>query len=320
MIKATIKRHSSAAKVLIEAVLLVVVLFATSPWSQAQSVSQNGAAVDRVWVQPRETFGDQEAETWYPASIQTITGQVTAFDAEHLEIIDASDGVTKRLAADRVIWIQPAGFESLEGPMVQRYQSGQFAESLNQLPEVLKQRPSIWRQQWITMLAANAAWKSGRSKIALELVSQLDRRPLPPAVLTWLPIAWRRGVPSADSVTEAETRLSDASQAVRLVAASWLLASAKRQEATVTIQQLAASDRADMARLATALLWRTASPPQVQQSARQWDRQLNELPLVLQPGPTLALIDQFQAAGLSDEAKHLQWSVELVPVHPRYGD
>ena len=50
-----------------------------------------------------------------------------------------------------------------------------MGESLTKLPDVLKERPPVWRQQWITMLASVAAWKSGRSKICLELVSQLDR-------------------------------------------------------------------------------------------------------------------------------------------------
>ena len=165
------------------------------------------------------------------------------------------------VAASRVLWIEPETVSALESEMIALFAAEKHAEALARLPAVLQQRPPVWRQQWITMLAAVAAWKSGRSKIALELVSQLDRRPLPPIAIAWLPIAWQNGVQPADAVAIAKARISDPSPAVQLVAASWLLSSPDRSQASTVLQRLQTEPRVEISRLAEILQWRTATPP-----------------------------------------------------------
>ncbi len=284
----------------------------------AQADSQRADSLDRVWVQPPPSTG--QTASWFPPAVRSVEGQILRFDSAQMEIVVQGASSASRLASERVVWVQPAGFESLEGPMVDLYRKGEFADSLSRLPATLEQRPPIWRQQWITMLAANAAWKSRRSKIALDLVSQLDRRPLPSSAVAWLPIAWQRGVQSAEAMRDAEPRLSDPSEAVRLVAASWLLSSSKRNDAAAVLKQLVASDRDEIATLAGSLLWRTASPPEVQRLARKWEQQLADMPMVFQPGPTRALADQLEAAGMAENAKRLRWAMELTPIHPSFRD
>ena len=293
-------------------------------WAQTEPPPAESAAapaLDQLWLQPRRPPSAEQG-SWFPQAIQSVRGEVKRFDAQSLEFVPIGEVIETQIASERVVWVSPANFDSLEAPIVELYRAGRYAESLSQLRPILEKRPAVWRQQWITMLAANAAYRSGRCNIALELVSQLDRRPLPPMVSAWLPIAWKRGVQSADAISEAEKKLDDASasEAVRLVAASWLLSTAKRSEAAAVIKQLTASKRRDIGLLARSLLWRTASPPQVKQYATEWESQLDQMPMVYQTGPTRALADLFQAAGLSDDAKRLNWALELVPIHPRLGD
>ncbi|MEM8665921.1 MAG: hypothetical protein AAGG48_00290 [Planctomycetota bacterium] len=279
------------------------------------ATASRNVAADRVWLQPRLSTSNDVSDSWFAPGIQTIVGKVNRYDAQVLEIerIDSTD--LTQISPDRVIWIQSAGFKQLEQPMVDLYAAGDYATSLTKLRAILEQRPAVWRQQWITMLAANAALRSGRSEIAINLVSQLDRRPLPPVVIAWLPIAWKRGVSASGVVEQAAPRLTDSSEAVRLVAASWLISSAKRNDAITVLKQLRQSERREIALLAEALLWRTASPPDVKRSAEQWEKRLSAMPLVLQPGPTQTLADQFQAVGLSADAERLRWSMELTPIH-----
>lgn len=288
-------------------------------FAQTDSDAPSGATLDQIWLQPRVSNA-AENESWYPGPIQSMRGTINQFDATSLEWVDIGEVIETQIASDRVIWISPAGFDQLEGPMVELYRQGKYAESLGQLRQVLGQRPAVWRQQWITMLAANAAWRSGRSKIALELVSQLDRRPLPPMVTAWLPIAWKRGGQQQDAAREAEARLEDPSEAVRLVAASWLISGPKREQAAGVVKQLTSSQRRDISALAEAVLWRTATPPQVLQYAETWEQKLDRMPLVLQRGPTRALADLWQAAGRSEDAKRLNWAIELTPIHPGLGE
>jgi hypothetical protein len=271
-------------------------------------------AADRVWLEPQRPTSTQS--DWYPRAIEIRSGEVLEFDAEQLRLLVTGDEAATTVAASRVLWIEPGNISELEVEAIKLFVAGDHAQSLTKLPSVLKQRPPIWRQQWITMLAACAAWKSGRSKIALELVSQLDRRPLPPIALAWLPVAWQNGAQTADAVTEAKSRLADSSAAVQLVAASWLLSSPDRNQAAAVLNKLQTQDRADIARLAEILLWRTATPPQVIESAQSWQSKVDGLPMVLQIGPTETLIDKLRSAGQSDAADRLQWSLDLTPIHP----
>ncbi|MGB7329019.1 MAG: hypothetical protein WBD31_29330 [Rubripirellula sp.] len=270
---------------------------------------------DRIWLQP---MPPTRAESdWYPRAITVVEGDVVDLDHQQLRVIVTGDEAETVVSARRVIWIEPGSVSPEQADAIKQFESGNHADALSALPAILKQRPPVWRQQWLTMMAANAAWKTSRADIALELVSQLDRRPLPPLVIAWLPIAWKNGGQSAAVIQAAKTRLQDPSLAAQLVAASWLLSSADRSEATSVLESLATqTDRTDIAWLSKCLAWRTATPPQVAASSQRWQQELRKLPMVWQVGPTVTLVDKFQSAGQDDAAKQLKWALELTPIHP----
>jgi hypothetical protein len=269
---------------------------------------------DRVWLEPPRPTSTQS--DWYPRAIEKLSGKVIDFDAKQLRFLRSGDEAETVIAARRVLWIDSENASDLEAEAIEHFVKKRYRESLSKLPGILQQRPPVWRQQWITMLAANAAWKSGRGKISLELVSQLDRRPLPPIAVAWLPVAWRGGVQPPDALSEAKNRLSDPSPAVRLVAASWLLSSPDRNQAASVLKQLQTDDRPQIAQLAEVLLWRMATPPTVIQSVASWRTKIDALPMVLQVGPTKTMIDKLRSAGQSELANRLQWSLDLTPIHP----
>jgi hypothetical protein len=127
----------------------------------------------------------------------------------------------------------------------------------------------------------------------------------------------RRSISNADQQV-ANDRIGDDSALVRLVAASWLLGTAKRSVAVDQLKSLTRLDRRPtVAKLARVLLWTTRAPPDVIQSESKWLSQLESLPMVLQVGPTLALQHKFQASGLTDSANRLRWSSELTPIDAR---
>lgn len=275
------------------------------------------ARSDQVWVEPLRPTSSQS--DWYPRGIEVHRGEVKQFDAGQLRIKPSDEGDELVFAAARVLWIEPEPVSELETEAMRLFAEGEYSSSLSKLPDILGSKPPIWRQQWVTMMAAVSAWKSGRSEISLELVSQLDRRPLPPVAVSWSPIAWTNRPASRDAIAAAEARMDDPSPLVQLVAASWLLASPKRGEAIATLKRLESQPRPNIAKLARVLTWRAASPPEVIESADDWEASIEKLPMVLQSGPLTLLVDKLRAAGESDRAERLRWSLELTPIHPHYG-
>ena len=238
------------------------------------------------------------------------------FDAKQLQYSIVGDDRDATVAADRVLWIEPAELPEGQRAMIASFDEGEFGQSLSMLPDVLKARPAIWRQQWLTMMAACAARRSGRPKIALDLLAQLDRRSLPPMVLAWIPINWNGGAQPRSNQDQAIERIADPSPLVQLVAASWLLNSAKRSPAIAQLKILTqAADRPHIARLAQVLLWTTQPPSVVIESEGEWLAKLESLPMVLQTGPSMALQRKLRSSGQIESANRLLWSNQLTPVN-----
>ncbi len=285
--------------------------------SLAILIAIDGAArADQIWIEPPRPTSTQS--DWYPRAIETQSGTVLQFDSEQLRFQPSGDAEEKVIAAARVLWIEPDQVTDVEADALRLFASGEYSSSLLKLPEILAAKPPVWRQQWITMTAAVAAWKSGRADISLELVSQLDRRPLPPVAIAWLPIAWTNRPQAANVVDAANSRLADPSPVVRLVAASWLLSSPQRSQAIAALKQLEAQDRKEIARFARILSWRAASPPEVVELSSGWEAAIDSLPMVWQTGPLTLLIDKLRSANQLEAANRLRWSLELTPIHPHY--
>jgi hypothetical protein len=299
-------------------ITVLVSLALATPIAVAQSPTPtpgDGRPADRIWIEPQKPT---KAESdWYPRAIRQQSGKIISLDRDQLRWVVQGDEAESRIAASRVLWIEPGGTSENETDALRRFAAGDYAESLRPLLNVLSERPPVWRQQWISMLAAYAAWRSSRPAISLELVEQLDNRPLAPITLAWLPVGWRGGAPQPTAIQAASSRLSDSSPAVRLVAASWLLSSPERAPATAVLEQLSNdNERPWIAHLAETLLWRVATPPQVSESRGEWLQKLDSLPMVLQVGPTITLMEKLQSAGQSDLAKRLELSLKLTPPIP----
>ena len=288
---------------------LALLVVATIPTVASHVIAQDLA--DVVWLAPSKNTDAQTG--WYPKPVTKVLGKVVTLDNKQLAVLIVGDEVPSRMAAYRVLWIEPGKRSQTESNALQLFADRDYASALRPLLDSLEDRPPVWRQQWLSMLAAYAARQSDRGEIALELVGQLDARPLPPYVLAWLPVEWRNSRQSAASIEAAKTKLNSQSAAVRLVAASWLIGSSHRDAAETTLKRLSNDGkRPFIAQLAEAVLWRAATPPQIAAQSATLQERLDSLPMVLQTGPMITLFEKFQAAGLEQEAKNLQLSLELI--------
>ncbi|MGC6446710.1 MAG: hypothetical protein ACON5D_05915 [Rubripirellula sp.] len=265
-----------------------------------------------IWLAP--STSETRGSNWYPAAIQKQQGQVVQFDRDAIVITDPKTSRSRRLASSRVLWIEADDQTDREKNIRSFFEEGRDTDVLSGLSDVLNERPPVWRQQWLTMVAAVSAWRTKRGKVALELISQLDQRPLPLMILAWLPIAWTNQITAEPLVADALARLSDPSPIVQLIASSWLLSSVHRNIASEKIKELITSERTEVAQLASALLWRVATPEQVKKSAEDWRDEIDRMPLMLQGGPLVLLKSKLQSSGETTAAEHLQWSIDVAPL------
>ena len=260
--------------------------------------------------------------SWYPQAILKRRGTIQRFDAQFLTLRSPIDGSDENFSARRVISIDVANQPDDEKNAVALYDSEKFSDAVMALINSITSdqnpsaRPPVWRQQWLSMLAADAAWRSHRAKISLELISQLDQRPLAPMVISRLPIQWT-SIPrdrATIAIQAAQEKIGSGSPAVKLVCASWLLQSpSMRNDAIETLQRLSSDQsRIELAMLAETVRWRAATPVEVTENWRDWEQKINRMPLVLQTGPLRSLAEKMEAAGLAKHAKRIKLSVELL--------
>ena len=267
---------------------------------------------DTIWLAPNDST--TQVQNWYVKSVEKLRGEVKQFDDKAIIIIEESSSREVRHVSSRVLWIEWDDQSDLDKQLCSAFANGRDQEVLAGLSEVLNQRPPVWRQQWLTMLGTVSAWRTHRGRISLELVSQLDKRPLPLMTVAWLPISWTNRVETDVVVRDAVDRIDDPSDLVRLAASSWLLTSAHRKLAIETLERLMQSERKEVALLAETLSWRIKSPIEAKQSVKQWKEFVANLPLVLQTGPIILLRDKLESAGDESTAKLLEWSLDVSPL------
>ncbi|QDV61582.1 hypothetical protein Mal65_07080 [Crateriforma conspicua] len=260
-----------------------------------------------------------EAFRWFPDPIRRLRVQIIRFDARRLEYVQTADQPEASVvAADRVVWAMPIRWQPGQRQAIDALVRGDDDAALRALLQQTEQRPAVWLQQWLSMAAAQAASRSGRSEIALEIVRQLDRRPLPPMVVGWLPVRWLSSSerPGGIDAQAARAALADPSDAVRLVAASALLEKDRAAASAVLARLSGGQQRPLIAALASAQMLRTMNPAQWTEDLAVNLRRVETLPLAIQMGPLSMAAERTDRAGLDSTAEDLETSLRWAPVAP----
>ncbi len=307
--------------------IAVFTVFASSIVAAVYSADPTAVAAvadptDRVWIEPPSM--KDAGEAFSPRAIIQRTGVVQNFDESGMGFVVDGETTTVQVAATRVIWVEP-GFSAPETiAALKQFHAKEYTASISPLLESVSRDSRVWRAQWLSMHLWQAAFQAQRYPAALELVNQIDARPLPPMILGGLPIHWLGGRLPPAAITAAEKILAnnDSLAATKLVAASWLLGQTKDGQtndgqATAVLQSLSEQkERAALAQIAAILLWRKTPPPEVRVNSRRWRDQLSKMPLTLSLGPTAMVADRLEAAGAADESLELFLSVGMTPSRP----
>ncbi|QDV47377.1 hypothetical protein Enr13x_72860 [Stieleria neptunia] len=271
-----------------------------------------------------QSSGRSSPEHWYPRPLTTLRGTIETYDAEQLAIVLDGQSVPTRVSSRRVIAVELTEVPPDQAAALESFHQGDFSAALPALVRSISDhdassRPAVWRQQWLSMVAAQAAMRGGQGDIALELVSQLDARPLPMMTLAILPIDWTGAIGGDESMVQmAAGRAASDSLAVKLVVASWLLRSPKYHSAAeAALKRLAEQrDRKTIALLAKQLTFRTQPPPAIEANLRRMENEIEALPMALQTAPIISLLNLVRQAGLTDQAK--QWKLTLELAAPNW--
>ncbi|WP_233903205.1 hypothetical protein [Stieleria maiorica] len=299
-----------------------LVVFAAGFSTSGTAGGQASAAArppHRVRLSPPLASTADSTQHWYARPLTTLDGTIVTFDTDQLSILIGDQTAPTRVASERVNAIELTDAPADQVAALDLFHQGDFAAALPALVRCISDqdasdRPPVWRQQWLSMMAAQAALRSGRGDIALELVRQLDARPLPLMILGILPIDWTGTVGDDPTFvqTAAEHAASD-SLAVKLVVASWLLRSPKyRSAAEAALVRLAGQeDRRTIALLARQLTHRTAPPPVIKANLNSIEAEIQQLPMALQTAPMISMLNLVRQSGLEDAAKKWQLLLEL---------
>lgn len=262
--------------------------------------------LDQVWFEPAPLQRGETAFT--PRKLIRMTGTVKVLDDRLFEFEPSGSSDAVRVDALRLVWAEPDITEPNAKAAMEAYRSGKHRESIPLFLEAVSARPPVWRAQWLSMHLWQAAYESGRYPATLELVKQIDARPLSPMILGGLPIHWLTTRLPDEAVNAARATLasSDSLDATNLTAASWLLGHPDREQAVAILLAISEQNaRPALAQLATALLWQRATPPEVLSESGRWKARLETFPLTLTPGPTFLVGKRLEAAGREDDA--LEW-------------
>ncbi len=272
--------------------------------------------LDRIWIEPAATTNAKSP--FLPRAISQVVGAVETFDDETLVYVVGGETALP-LSSARVVWVEPAFDDATTTDALALYRKGEYQVAIAPLLQVISQGPPVWQAQWLSMHLWNAAYQCQKYAAVLELVNQIDNRPVPLLVLGGLPLRWTNEAASPAAIEAAVKCLSqnDRSDATRLVAASWLIGQNDDRQAVETLELLSKqSERPAISQLAAVLLWRKTPPPAIRDKSRDWELRLGRLPLTLYAGPAVLAAQTWEAIGDDDRSIECLLSVALTPPRP----
>ena len=271
---------------------------------------------DTVWLEPSKA--DSRRDAWYPGAIAKTVGKIQSFDHKAMKIIVDGESSETAFAAHRVLWIEPGAVSKqereLDSLVAEKKHPAAWQANFRDL--IKDERIPTWRKQLAWMKFSNLCFRISDHRSAIQMSGEFGG-PLTPLALAWLPVAWTRDHPIPREAAYRGEDFPENSIQSQLIHISWQVQTFGRERANAAIDRIVADDsRPYIQQLAESLRGRLATPPEVLANAEELEAKLDALPMVLQVGPTLMLIEKFEAAGLKERAERLKLSLRLTPPFP----
>lgn len=248
--------------------LITAFLFALAPFEAVCSQEQDVLVV-------RAASGEEK--------YARLVGEVVDLSSDQAIFIAKGGTREQKIAASRI-----AEFEPFRAPDEvlgrQRLESGDFESARDLLEKARTAENRSWRKRELAALVAQCELGLGELDAAGQRMAAIVKTDPESRLLGYLPLPWADQF-KIPSQTNLSAWAGDSSPALKLLAASWLLAGPKRSEATAQLEKLSSGASKRIACLAEAQLWRghiaTAKPT----DAQRWLQRVETFPEDLRAGP-----------------------------------
>lgn len=300
-------------RLMMQFVIGVVTKIALAVCSLAAATS--AASADQIWIAPPSTpasskqasskQASSKPTSWYAEPIVRRETTIVSWDRQRVVTQNDNENVQQSYPASRIVHVAAKPLNAPEQTLVDAINAGDDIAVLRSLTAAIQSRPPVWRQQWYTVWAIESLVRTGRMKIAYNLIQQIDALELPPVVIARLPIAWA-GVPlTSDTSAVDHDHLQSRSAAASLVAASRLL-DVDPTQAVETLSRLSkSSTRPTAASLATIMLKIAQSGDNIGDDWQSHLETVDAMPIGLQDGPVAMLAIRCRRTGATAAADQL---------------
>jgi len=234
-----------------------------------------------------------------------VTGKILDYNGQHMTFRQAS-GMEATFPAKRIVKYQSTWLsEHAEGD--QLYRKGQLKQAVEKYRAAIRQESRRWVRRLILANMIDCDYNLGHvDRAAKEFATLVSDDP---QVLHFdrIPLCWRTRVPPPSLERQAKDWIQKGSTPVslRLLAASWLLATRDRAIAKKQLEHLSINRDRRIASLAAAQLWRMEQVTATAKDVRRWRLAVEKMPCSIRSGPYfivgLALARQAQQAQQSPQ-------------------
>ena len=266
------------------------------------ALTQLGWAEDVVVVSRTQPPGESRRR----GTIVDYTGEVLT--------LQLASGREEKIEAARVL-----GYETIQVPDQvngdRLFAEGRFADAVASYRRAIDREQRPWMRRVILAQMVRCYRNMQQIVRAGDTFLVVVRSDPTTQLLDAIPLAWVSTPPPADLVHQSTQWIKDANiPAARLLGASWLLATAQRQQALDALRKLTEEPDPRIATLAETQTWRdqivTATPEDIQ----QWQELQGKLDVSLQAGPDF-LLGQVLARHNRSEAAALAF-LRIPVLHP----
>ncbi len=268
---------------------------------------------DVLWLDP-----NAKPSSWQPLALERYEGRVIGISSQsiRLEPIPSDLGAASRsqdFNLDRLVRWQLAPRSEAESQAIKLTMHGDARQAARQwivAATEYKTKETLWRRSYLIAQSYPLLFSSGEYGALFDVIKQNSLADRIPTLCAMLPLCWTNESLPQIALEQASTELPSANAANRLLAASWLLPTAQKDQAIQALRAIAeAKPPSLLAKIASIQLWRELTPDQFAEQQQLLRTQVEELPIALQAGPLIVLAEKYRAIGQADEAADLLLSV-----------
>jgi len=241
---------------------------------------------------------------WSQAEPETLKARIVDFNATSIIYKLSTDSSIENRPSNTIDSIVFSWGANEAAEADRSFASGHYTEVIRLGKTVVSggKLPS-WQQRLLVAKMVDAFWMQNQRVIAGKLFLSLLKDSAPEIVYEFAPLVWQTTKIDSAMAEVAEAWLKETeSRDAQLLGASWLLGTPRLDPAKVILEKLSLDSDSPVSQLATAQLWRLATPKEVINKYEDWKMSRDRLPVFLQMRPSVAIAEKLERSSLKTQA------------------